>query len=43
MPGNWALLFQNLYEAITNNILLIIKPQDVLEQIKIIESIKQQS
>lgn len=43
MPGNWALLFQNLYEAITNNISLIIKPEDVLEQIKIIESVKQQS
>ncbi len=43
LPGNWTLLFQNLYEAIVNNASLIIKPTDVLEQIKIIETVKKQS
>jgi scyllo-inositol 2-dehydrogenase (NADP+) len=43
LPGNWALLFQNLYEAIAHNTALIIKPTEVLEQIKIIETVKQQS
>ena len=43
LAGNWALLFQNLYEGITKNAELIIKPTDVLEQIKIIETVKQQS
>ncbi len=42
MAGNWSLLFQNLYEAISNNAALIINPTDVLEQIKIIETVKQQ-
>ena len=39
--GNWGLLFQNLYEAITEGSELIIKPELVLEQIKIIEAVKQ--
>lgn len=43
LPGNWAMLFQNLYDAIAINAALIIKPTDVLEQIKIIETVKQQS
>jgi len=43
LPGRWALLFQNLYEAITNNASLTITPECVLEQIKIIETVKQQS
>ena len=37
--GNWALLFQNLYDAIVNAHDLLIKPEDVLEQIKIIETV----
>ena len=37
--GNWALLFQNLYDAIVNAKDLLIKPDEVLEQIKIIDSI----
>lgn len=43
MPGNWALLFENIYEAIENNVALIIKPEDVIEQIKIIETVKRLS
>ena len=43
MPGNWALLFENIYDAIENNAALIIKPEDVIEQIKIIETVKQLS
>ena len=37
--GNWALLFENLYQSITNGAPLIIKTEDVLEQIKIIEQV----
>lgn len=37
--GNWALLFQNLYEAIVMDTPLLIKPEEVVEQIKIIEGI----
>ena len=43
MPGNWELLFENIYEAVTNNAALIITTEDVLEQIKIIETVKQLS
>ena len=43
MPGNWALLFENIYEAIANNAALIINPEDVIEQIKIIETVKRLS
>jgi hypothetical protein len=39
--GNWGLLFQNLYEAIVEGKDLLIKPELVLEQIKIIEAVKQ--
>ena len=39
--GNWGLLFQNLYEAIAEGKELIIQPEQVLEQIKIIEAIKE--
>ena len=39
--GNWGLLFQNLYEAIAEGKELLIKPELVLEQIKIIEAVKQ--
>ncbi len=37
--GNWALLFENVYQSITNGVPLLIKPEDVLEQIKIIETV----
>ena len=43
LKGNWALLFDNIYEAITHNAALLIKPEDVLEQIRIIEVIKANS
>jgi scyllo-inositol 2-dehydrogenase (NADP+) len=38
--GNWAKLFQNVYEAIMHSKTLLVKPEEVLEQIKIIELIK---
>ena len=38
--GNWALLFQNLHDAIVNGKELLIKPEEVLEQIRIIEKVK---
>ena len=37
--GNWALLFQNLHDAIVDEKELLIKPEDVLEQIRIIEAV----
>lgn len=37
--GNWALLFQNVHDAIVHDEELLIKTKDVLEQIKIIERI----
>ena len=37
--GNWALLFQNLYDVIVNDAKLLIKTEDVFEQIKIIEAV----
>jgi scyllo-inositol 2-dehydrogenase (NADP+) len=39
--GNWAILFQNVYDAIVHDETLLVKPEEVLEQIKIIEKIKQ--
>ena len=38
--GNWALLFQNLHDVIADGKELLIKPEEVLEQIRIIEQIK---
>jgi scyllo-inositol 2-dehydrogenase (NADP+) len=38
--GNWALLFQNLHDAIVDGKELLIKPEEVLEQIRIIEAVK---
>lgn len=38
--GNWALLFQNLHDVIVDGKELLIKPEEVLEQIRIIEAIK---
>ncbi len=38
--GNWMPLFQNLYEAIAEGKELFIKPEEVLEQIRIIEGVK---
>jgi scyllo-inositol 2-dehydrogenase (NADP+) len=40
MKGNWALLFQNLHDAIVDSKELFIKPEEVLEQIRIIEQVK---
>jgi scyllo-inositol 2-dehydrogenase (NADP+) len=40
MKGNWALLFQNLHDAIMDGKELLIKPEEVLEQIRIIEKVK---
>ncbi len=37
--GNWALLFENLYQSVVNGAPLIIKTDDVVEQIKIIERV----
>ncbi len=38
--GNWDMLFQNLYEAITEDKELLVKPEQILEQIKVIEAVK---
>lgn len=38
--GNWDFLFQNLYEAIVEGKELLIKPEQIIEQIKIIEAVK---
>jgi scyllo-inositol 2-dehydrogenase (NADP+) len=38
--GNWAILFQNIYEVITQNNEPLIKNEDILTQIKIIEAVK---
>jgi scyllo-inositol 2-dehydrogenase (NADP+) len=38
--GNWAILFQNIYEVITQNKEPLIKNEDILTQIKIIEAVK---
>lgn len=40
LKGDWGILFQNLYEAITGKAELLVKPEEVLEQIKIMEQIK---
>ena len=38
--GNFGLLFQNLYETIVNSGELNIKPEQVIEQIRIMEAVK---
>jgi scyllo-inositol 2-dehydrogenase (NADP+) len=38
--GNWAMLFQNVYDAIVQNETLFVNPEEVLEQIKIMEIVK---
>lgn len=38
--GNWAVLFQNIYDVIMHAVPLLVKPEEVVEQIKIIEKIK---
>jgi scyllo-inositol 2-dehydrogenase (NADP+) len=40
MKGNWTLLFQNLHDAIVDGKELFIKPEEVLEQIRIITTVK---
>ncbi|MES2519974.1 MAG: Gfo/Idh/MocA family oxidoreductase [Bacteroidota bacterium] len=37
--GDWSLLFQNIYDVIVDGKELFIKPEEVLEQIKIIEQV----
>lgn len=39
LHGNWAALFENLYHAISHGQDLLIKPAQVVEQIKIIEAV----
>ncbi len=39
LPGKWTALFENLYEAIAHGKDLLVKPEEVLEQIKIIEAV----
>ena len=38
--GDWGLLFQNLYDVIVDGKELFVKPEEVVEQIKIIEQVK---
>jgi scyllo-inositol 2-dehydrogenase (NADP+) len=38
--GNWKMLFQNVYDAIIHGETLLVQPEEVLEQIKIIEQVK---
>lgn len=38
--GNWAILFQNMHDAIVHGETLLVNPEEVLEQIKIIEMVK---
>ncbi len=40
-PGNWGILFQNLYETIAEGKELLIKPAQIVAQMKIIEAVKQ--
>ncbi len=37
--GNWALLFQNLHDAMVDGKELLIKPEEILEQIRIIDAV----
>ncbi|WP_337042523.1 Gfo/Idh/MocA family oxidoreductase [Emticicia sp. 17c] len=39
-PGNWGILFQNLYEVIAEGKEQFIKPEQIVEQMKIIEAVK---
>lgn len=41
LPGNWTALFQNIYDAIAHGKELLVKPEQVVEQIKIIEAVIQ--
>ena len=38
--GNWSLLFQNIHDAILHGDRLLVQPEEVVEQIKIMESVK---
>ncbi len=38
--GNWAILFENVHDAIVHGKTLLVKPEEVLEQLKIIEIVK---
>lgn len=38
--GNWGLLFENLYAAIAEGVPLAVRPEQVLEQIRILERVR---
>jgi len=38
--GNWGILFQNLYEVIVEGKELLIKPEEIIAQMQIIEAVK---
>ena len=38
--GNWGLLFQNLHDAIVDGKELFVKPEEIVEQIRIIEQVR---
>ncbi len=38
--GNWSVLFENIYEAIVHGAELLVKPEQILEQLAIIEAVK---
>ena len=40
LPGNWHLLFQNIYDVITHNATPFLNLKDVVEQIRIMEKVK---
>lgn len=40
LDGNWDILFQNIYEAITEGKELMVKPEQVAEQLKVIGKIR---
>ena len=42
LPGNYGLFFQNLYEAIIGDSSLSVPPEEVVEQIQIMEQIKRE-
>ncbi len=41
VKGNWAILFENIHDAIVHGKPLLVKTEEVVEQIKIMEKIKQ--
>ncbi len=41
--GNWSVLFENIYAAIANGEELLVKPEQIVEQLAIIEAIQSKS